>query len=116
MTTNETTKQQPYVRMVIGEAMTDEAVAEFLNAWNDESQHIQAEPGFIESRILTEEGGHMILIETTWETRDACLKYHGSRAYRQLVAKTQHLLVGDFVVKLFKQTAVTRSRSRADEK
>ena len=116
MTTNETTKQQPYVRMVIGEAMTDEAVAEFLNAWNDEAQHMQAEPGFIESRILTEEGGHMILIETTWETRDACLKYHGSRAYRQLVAKTQHLLVGDFVVKLFKQTAVTRSRSRADEK
>jgi hypothetical protein len=30
------------------------------------------------------------------------LKYHSSRAYRQFVAKTQHLLVGDFVVKLFK--------------
>jgi len=47
----------------------------------------------------------MILIETTWETREACLKYHCSRAYRQLVAKTQHLLLGDFVVKLFRQTA-----------
>jgi len=102
--------------MVIGEATTDEAVAEFLKTWNDESQHMPAEPGFIESRILTEEGGHMILIETTWETWEACLKYHCSRAYRQLVAKTQHLLVGDFVVKLFRQTAITRSRSRADEK
>ena len=116
MTTNETTKQQPYVRMIIGEAMTDEAVAEFLKAWNDESQHIQAEPGFIESRILTEEGGHMILIETTWETREACLKYHCSRAYRQLVAKTQHLLVGDFVVKLFKQAAYHQITFRANEK
>ena len=47
----------------------------------------------------------MILIETTWETREACLKYHCSRAYRQLVVKTQHLLVGDFLVKLFRQTA-----------
>ena len=107
MTTNETTKQ-PYVRMVIGEATTDAALAEFLNAWKDEAQHMQAEPSFIESRILTEEGGHMILIETTWETRDACLKYHCSRAYRQLVAKTQHLLVGDFFVKLFRQTAYHR--------
>ena len=105
MTTNETTKRQPYVRMVIGEATTDAAVAEFLKTWNYESQHMQAEPGFIEARLMTEEGGYMILIETTWETREACLKYHCSRAYRQLVAKTQHLLVGDFVVKLFRQTA-----------
>ena len=104
MTTNETTKQ-PYVRMVIGEATTDAAVAEFLHVWDDESQRLQAEPGFVEARLMTEEGGHMILIETTWEAREACLKYHCSRAYRQLVAKTQHLLVGDFVVKLFRQTA-----------
>ena len=102
---DETAKQQPYVRMVIGEVVTDEAVAEFLNIWNDEAQHMQAEPGFMEDRLMIEEGGRMVLVETVFATRDDCLRYHCSRAYRQLVAKTQHLLVGDFVVKLFKQTA-----------
>ena len=103
MTTNEPTKQQPYVRMVIGEAVSDEAVAEFLKIWNDDAQDMQAERGFIEARLMTEEGGRMVVTETVFATRDDCLRYHCSRAYRRLVAKTQHLLVGDFVVKLFRQ-------------
>ena len=36
-----------------------------------------------------------------WSTREDCFRYHSSRSYRQFVAKTQHLLVGEFVVKLF---------------
>ena len=103
MTEQGTMNQQPYVRMVIGEVATDEAVGEFLNMWNDEAQHIQAERGFIEARLLTEEGGRMVVIETVFATRDDCLRYHCSRAYRRLIATTQHLLVGDFVVKLFRQ-------------
>ena len=103
MTKNETTKQQPYVRMVIGETVSDEAVAEFLNIWNDDAQHMQAERGFIEARLMIEEGGRMVLVETVFATRDDCLRYHCSRAYRRLIATTQHLLVGDFVVKLFRQ-------------
>ena len=103
MTTKETMNQQPYVRMVIGETVTDEAFAAFLTIWDDEAQHMQAERGFIEARLLTEEGGRLLVIETVFATRDACLRYHCSRAYRQFVARTQHLLVGNFVVKLFRQ-------------
>ena len=101
---NEPTNQQPYVRMVIGETVTDEAVAEFLKIWTEEVEPLlPSERGFVESRVLTEEGGRLVLIETVWATRDDCLRYHCSRAYRRLIATTQHLLVGDFAVKLFHQ-------------
>src|SRR5439155_26422705 len=105
MTKEGTINQQPYVRMVIGEAETDEALSEFLKTWNDEQTSIAREGGFIGGRLLTEDGGRMIVIETVFATRDDCLRHHCSRAYRQFVAKTQHLLVGSFVVKLFKQAA-----------
>lgn len=52
--------------------------------------------------MLIEDGGNMLVVITGWETREACLKYHSSRAYRQFVARTQHLLVGNFVVKVFR--------------
>jgi len=112
---NETIRQQPYVRMVIGEVVTDEAVSEFLKIWNERPKVARNEPGFIEVRLMTEEGGRMVVIETVWATRDHCLRYHWSRAYRQLVAKTQHLLVGDFVVKLFRQRVPVHATDSTDE-
>jgi hypothetical protein len=42
-----------------------------------------------------------VVLITDWPNRQDCLTYHASRAYRQLVAATQHLLVGSYVVKLF---------------
>ena len=111
---NEMINQQPYVRMVIGETATDEAVAEFLTIWTEQVEPLlPSERGFIESRVLTEEGGRMVVIETVFATRDDCLRYHCSRVYRRFVAKTQHLLVGDFVVKLFRrEPKIVASRVR----
>jgi heme-degrading monooxygenase HmoA len=97
--------------MVIGEVIDDgafrdidsNAIREFLSIYREEIQpEIQKEPGFQRCEFLIEEGGGMILTLTVWATREDCIRYHTSRAYRQFVAKTQHLLVGDFVVKLFR--------------
>jgi heme-degrading monooxygenase HmoA len=52
---------------------------------------------------MVEEGGNMAVSLTVWKTREDCLRYHSSRSYRQFVARTQHLLAGNFVVKIFKQ-------------
>jgi hypothetical protein len=43
----------------------------------------------------------MVILITDWSSREECLTYHASRGYRQFVASTQHMLVGDYVVKLF---------------
>jgi heme-degrading monooxygenase HmoA len=51
---------------------------------------------------MIEDGGNMAVSLTVWKSRNDCLKYHSSRSYRQFVSKTQHLLLGTFVVKLFR--------------
>ena len=92
-----------YARMVIGETFSEDQVREFAQIYTlDVLPKLQNEPGFEEARFMVEEDGRMAVSLTLWKTRDDCLKYHSSRSYRQFVAKTQHLLVGDFVVKLFK--------------
>jgi heme-degrading monooxygenase HmoA len=92
-----------YARMVIGEATSEEQVREFARIYVfDVLPKLKDEPGFQSARLMVEDGGRMAVSLTLWKTRNDCLKYHSSRAYRQFVAKTQHLLVGDFVVKLFK--------------
>jgi len=92
-----------YARMVIGEAISDDQVREFTRIYSREVMpELQKEPGFESARLMIEEGGRMAVSLTVWRTRNDCLKYHSSRSYRQFVAKTQHLLAGDFVVKLFK--------------
>jgi heme-degrading monooxygenase HmoA len=92
-----------YARMVIGEAISDPQVREFARIYTSEVlPDLQSQPGFDSAKLMVEEGGQMAVSLTLWKTRDDCLKYHSSRAYRQFVAKTQHLLVGEFVVKLFK--------------
>ena len=92
-----------YARMVIGEAISDLQVQEFARIYASEVlPDLQSESGFDSAKLMVEEGGRMAVSLTLWKTRDDCLKYHSSRAYRQFVAKTQHLLVGEFVVKLFR--------------
>ncbi len=92
-----------YARMVIGEALSDDQVREFTRIYAAEVlPELQKEPGFESARLMIEEGGRMAVSLTVWNTRADCLKYHSSRSYRQFVAKTQHLLLGNFVVKLFK--------------
>lgn len=92
-----------YARMVIGEANSDEQVKEFARIYMSEVlPELENERGFASARLMIEEDGRMAVSLTVWNTREDCVKYHCSRAYRQFVAKTQHLLVGDFVVKLFR--------------
>jgi heme-degrading monooxygenase HmoA len=93
-----------YARMVIGEAITDEQVQEFGRIYvADVLPELRKAPGFDSARLMIEEDGRMAVSLTHWNTRDDCLMYHSSRSYRQFVARTQHLLVGNFVVKLFKE-------------
>lgn len=102
-----------YSRMVIGEAINDDQLRELRRVYEtDLVPVLQAEPGFESARLLIEEGGRLAVSVTFWKTRDACLRYHSSRSYRQFVAKTQHLLVGDFVVKLFQASAAIQEVTR----
>ena len=63
---------------------------------------LAVEPGFASASFMVEEGGNMALSITYWKTCADCLRYHSSRSSRQFVSKTQHLLAGNFVVKIFK--------------
>jgi len=90
--------------MVIGEAISEEQVREFARIYiRDVLPDLKKQPGFDSARFMVEDGGNMAVSLTVWSSRDDCLRYHSSRAYRQFVAKTQHLLLGNFVVKLFKE-------------
>jgi hypothetical protein len=91
-----------YARMVIGEAISDEQVQEFARIYGSEVlPQLKSEAGFASGHFLVEEGGRMAVSLTLWKTREDCFRYNSSRAYRQFVSRTQHLLVGEFVVKLF---------------
>jgi len=92
-----------YARMVIGEANSEAQVQEFARIYRSEVlPGLTQEPGFESAHLMIEEDGRMAVSLTLWRTREECIKYHCSRSYRQFVARTQHLLVGNFVVKLFK--------------
>src|SRR5690349_2533772 len=91
-----------YARMVIGEAISEDQVKEFARIYsNDVLPDLKLESGFDSARLMIEDGGTMAISLTLWKSRDDCLRYHSSRSYRQFIAKTQHLLLGNFVVKLF---------------
>ena len=92
-----------YARMVIGEANNEEQVQEFARIYTSEVlPELEKESGFAGARLLVEEDGRMAVSLTVWKTREDCVRYHCSRAYRRFVALTQHLLIGEFVVKIFK--------------
>ena len=91
-----------YARMVIGEAISEDQVREFARIYHaDVLPGLEKENGFAAAQFLTEDGGNMAVSLTLWKSRDECLRYHSSRSYRQFISKTQHLLLGNFVVKLF---------------
>ena len=87
-----------WTRMSIGEAVSDDFVKEIVDLMKD---HVRDLPGMIGHSILVEEGGLMVILVTDWPNRQDCVTYHASRTYRQLVAATQHMLVGNYVVKIF---------------
>jgi heme-degrading monooxygenase HmoA len=92
-----------YARMVIGETNSEDQVHEFARLYtSDVLPTLKTEPGFASAHFMVEEDGRMAVSLTFWKSREDCVRYHCSRAYRQFVAKAQHLLVGDFVVKLFR--------------
>ncbi len=90
-----------FVRMIIGQAIDDEHMKELVNLAKEDNE-ITRHPGYQGTQILQEEGGRMVLIITNWSSRENCIQYQGSRSYRQFLAKAQHAMIGDFVVKLFK--------------
>ena len=94
-----------YARMVIGEAISTDQVQEFVHIYNSEVlPELEQEPGFDAAHLMFEDGGTMAVSLTIWKSREQCLKYHSGRSYRQFVAKTQHLLAGSFVVKIFRHS------------
>jgi heme-degrading monooxygenase HmoA len=91
-----------YARMVIGEALSEEQVGEFARIYrSDLLPALARETGFESASFMIEEGGNMAVSLTVWKTREDCLRYHSSRSYRSFVGRTQHLLAGQFVVKIF---------------
>lgn len=93
-----------FARMVIGEALSEEQMGEFSRIYqSDVLPSLARETGFESASLMVEEGGNMAVSLTTWKSREDCLRYHSSRSYRQFVGKTQHLLAGQFVVKIFKE-------------
>jgi len=89
--------------MVIGEAVSPDQIRELRALFLEEIRsEIGKEDGNIGANFMVEEGGNMVIMLTHWTSRESCLKYHSSLSYRQLVSKTQYLLIGDFVVKVFR--------------
>jgi hypothetical protein len=85
-------------KMLIGEVVSDDLLKQIVAHMKE---HIATIPGLVSHSILVEEGGRMVILITDWPNRQDCVTYHSSRVYRQFLAGTQHMLVGDYVVKLF---------------
>ena len=94
-----------FSRMIICEAINDDLIRELVGLLQD---HVRDVSNLAGHSILVEEGGRMILLITEFRNREECLLYHSSRAYRQFVASTQHLLIGSYVVKLFQNRTESR--------
>src|SRR5262249_44844224 len=91
-----------YARMMIGDAISEDAITEFEGIYQEHAKRLAQEPGFVSSQLLIEHGGVMLITLTIWKDPDACFAYHTSRHNRQYVTAFQHLIVSDFVVKLFR--------------
>jgi heme-degrading monooxygenase HmoA len=87
-----------FTRMIIGEAVSDEVLNEVVARMQE---HVTTMEGTVGHSILTEESGRMVILITDWHNRDECMAYHASHAYREFVASTQHMLIGNYVVKMF---------------
>jgi hypothetical protein len=97
--------------MAIGEAVSDDRVKEIVARIRD---YVAIEiPGIVGQSILVEEGGLMVVLITNWRNQQDCLAYHASTIWRQLLASTEHMLVGSYVVKLFQTPERTTNEVRA---
>ena len=86
-------------RMIIGEVVSDGLVNEIVTQIQE---HVSQLHGLLGHSILVEDGGRMVILITDWPTREDCLAYHSSKVCRQLTASTQHMLLGNYVVKIFR--------------
>ncbi len=81
--------------MTIGEAMTGGLAIELAAKMRD---HIPV--GALSHSILMEYGGSMVVLITEWADKGQCFSYHLSHSYTRFITDTQHMLVGNYVVKL----------------
>ena len=88
-------------KMLVGEVVSDDLLKQIVAHMKE---HIAGIQGLVGHSILVEEGGRMVILITDCPNRQDCLTYHSSKAYRQFIAGTQHMLVGDYVVKLFNRS------------
>lgn len=97
------TIERPHARMVIGEAMSGENTEKLASAWKGLIRELHAEcrESFVFGDVLVEDGGNMIVAILTWKNRSEAIAFHNSQKYRRFVRDNQHLLLNDFVVKLF---------------
>jgi hypothetical protein len=96
-----------YIRMVIGECNNEDQVRQFRQILTDYLPQDALGRGFRGVDFLQEEDGRMVVLQFKWNDRASCALYHQSSTYRRLVAATQHLLIGDFVVKQFTGSDLT---------
>ena len=88
-------------RMLIAELVSDDLLKQIVA---EMKEHIATIEGLVGHSILVEEGGRMVILITDWPNRHDCVTHHSSRAHRQFIAGTQHMLVGDYTVKLFNRS------------
>ena len=67
-----------FVRMVIGECLSEAQAAEFRKIY--ETLDFRAEPGFVQSSLLAETDGYMVVHLSEWQTVEAMLRFHASRS------------------------------------
>jgi heme-degrading monooxygenase HmoA len=90
--------------MVIVEAISDAAIADINNLFDAHVADLGTAEGFVTSHRLTEDGGRMVILETTWKSREACLAYHTfSGRHRQERERLAPFIAGDPLVKLCKR-------------
>lgn len=85
------------VLMVIAEAISDEQMKEFVRLTEEWFGEIMLE----DRTVLGEYGGRMVVVQAIFTTRERMIQFKGSREYRTWVVRTQHLLIGNVVVKVF---------------
>ena len=92
-----------YIHLAISEAIGEEQIRDAVRIMREYGPALADDPDFVSFHVDIEDGGRMILFTTVWRTREACIRYHSSRLYRQLVKTTQHLFLGNFVVKVLRR-------------
>ena len=91
-----------FIRMIIAEVVSEEQIEEFLRLTKETMEESTRYKTLVSTYdLMKEAGGNMVILITKHHNRDAAIEFHSSREARQLVAKTQHLLLGSFVVKMF---------------